>query len=475
MFFTLSRVPARPLSPAALSVVLTLRVSFPLSLQLTGSSGFDPLWSSVAVQQDTVGSLCVLFLLLVGPLSATSLNLKDFLFRYHNVPLDEIFFWWQLKGGDVHATLVERGAFRPVPPILRLPLCCLLRPASSSPALLQPEASSSAPVASLTETRHSPGVHADSTVALGGKAHPREAHSWSDASTRLNVSGRVAGAAAFAPAAAQGAELGVGLTQQSPEDLERVPLLASMLDLRQLHSISDLHRGRPPELAESQGQASVCACQKLQAYGCQILQSASLQPLKGNARGPCTGRQRESHSPPSQERHRQRGELVVGDSPSDFPWERTPSARLPSADSRTGICGGTTSPCSRLSGRQSALEFPPTKDKGRGLLGGPQLPAEEMNGFPGRGIEGPTEEEELQGRTLEGLGVVSECSFFSTGFGKGRSWRDVDIPWIEGDARIRGQTLACSLPFSGQCRFPATWWAWRRVSAQTTPALRNCG
>ncbi|KAL8438664.1 hypothetical protein ACSSS7_000006 [Eimeria intestinalis] len=51
-------------------------------------------------------------------------HLNDLL-RNHNIGVDEVFYWWQLQGGDVHASLRRQGAFLPVPSIFSLPLCCL--------------------------------------------------------------------------------------------------------------------------------------------------------------------------------------------------------------------------------------------------------------------------------------------------------------------------------------------------------------
>lgn len=54
----------------------------------------------------------------------TSNNL-DLLLRSHNIRIDEVFYWWQLQGGDVHSALLSLNAFQPVPPVFSLPLCCL--------------------------------------------------------------------------------------------------------------------------------------------------------------------------------------------------------------------------------------------------------------------------------------------------------------------------------------------------------------
>ncbi|XP_026192845.1 uncharacterized protein LOC34622105, partial [Cyclospora cayetanensis] len=54
-----------------------------------------------------------------------SANKRELLLRNHNIGLDEVFYWWQLQGGDVHTSLLKQNAFRPVPPLFSLPLCCL--------------------------------------------------------------------------------------------------------------------------------------------------------------------------------------------------------------------------------------------------------------------------------------------------------------------------------------------------------------
>lgn len=54
----------------------------------------------------------------------TSNNL-DLLLRNHNIGIDELFYWWQLLGGDVHSALLSKDAFQPVPPLFSLPLCCI--------------------------------------------------------------------------------------------------------------------------------------------------------------------------------------------------------------------------------------------------------------------------------------------------------------------------------------------------------------
>ncbi|KAL8270845.1 hypothetical protein Esti_005216 [Eimeria stiedai] len=64
----------------------------------------------------------------------SSNHLNDLL-RNHNIGVDEVFYWWQLQGGDVHASLRRQGAFLPVPPIFSLPLCCLQQQSSGSSSL----------------------------------------------------------------------------------------------------------------------------------------------------------------------------------------------------------------------------------------------------------------------------------------------------------------------------------------------------
>ncbi|KAL8444250.1 hypothetical protein Emag_005607 [Eimeria magna] len=64
----------------------------------------------------------------------SSNHLSDLL-RNHNIGVDEVFYWWQLQGGDVHASLRSQGAFLPVPPIFSLPLCCLQQQSSGSSSL----------------------------------------------------------------------------------------------------------------------------------------------------------------------------------------------------------------------------------------------------------------------------------------------------------------------------------------------------
>ncbi|PHJ25504.1 tbc domain-containing kinase (incomplete catalytic triad) [Cystoisospora suis] len=376
--------------------------------------------------------------------SASSLNFKDFLFRYHNVPLDEVFFWWQLKGGDVHAALAERGAFRPVPPILRLPLCCLLRSASSSPSsLCQRE------ISALSSSTHEGGlVHVDS-IARGSQSRERPSRS---TSASLNTEARKGGANSGGGGAGRPIVSGVHtpeLSQQQPEDLERVPLLSPLLDLRQLHSITDAHRCTTDSDPSESSPTAVCTCQKLQARGCQILESCAHQhPIKKNTHGrSCEGlREERSHSPysPKERDRRSREGPDLSSSDSSYRQNRETSPSLSSLGNRNEVYDRPASPLRIPPGCQRAVELS-LKEKGRDSFGGspPSVP-EGMNGSQDRDlIEGSTrkEEEELQGRILKGIGVVSECSFFATGFGKGRSWRDVDSPWIEGDARTRGVSI----------------------------------
>ncbi|KAL8448698.1 hypothetical protein Emed_003607 [Eimeria media] len=76
--------------------------------------------------------------------SESSNHLSDLL-RNHNIGVDEVFYWWQLQGGDVHASLRSQGAFLPVPPIFSLPLCCLQQQSSEISGLQLSDSGSHGP------------------------------------------------------------------------------------------------------------------------------------------------------------------------------------------------------------------------------------------------------------------------------------------------------------------------------------------
>lgn len=52
---------------------------------------------------------------------------------HHNTSIDEIFYWWQLQGGDIFSELQKSGAFRPIPRIFEVPICMVHRKRSSGP------------------------------------------------------------------------------------------------------------------------------------------------------------------------------------------------------------------------------------------------------------------------------------------------------------------------------------------------------
>ena len=78
-------------------------------------------------------------------------SIFDLLLLHHNIGLEEVFYWWELQGGDVHASLAAAGAFRAVPPLFLLPLCCLRAPNTNSSTQEQHKVGEEGPIEGLQQ------------------------------------------------------------------------------------------------------------------------------------------------------------------------------------------------------------------------------------------------------------------------------------------------------------------------------------
>eukprot|EP00397_Hematodinium_sp_SG-2012_P014334 GEMP01014570.1.p1 GENE.GEMP01014570.1~~GEMP01014570.1.p1 ORF type:complete len:702 (+),score=165.25 GEMP01014570.1:372-2477(+) len=58
----------------------------------------------------------------IDMLQPSSSDVAEFL-RRCGISLNDVFYWWRLRGGDVFQEAVRSGAIRPAPPLFRLPLC----------------------------------------------------------------------------------------------------------------------------------------------------------------------------------------------------------------------------------------------------------------------------------------------------------------------------------------------------------------
>ncbi|KEP60863.1 UNVERIFIED_CONTAM: TBC domain-containing kinase (incomplete catalytic triad) [Hammondia hammondi] len=378
-------------------------------------------------------------------------NLKDYLWRHHNVPLEEIFFWWQLRGGDVHTTLVDLGALRPVPPILRLPLCCLLRPQSpsSSPGSFSAHAGSA--VRHLNDSERAGGLSVPSSSSLC----PSSVSSSVPVSTRLSHSTDAApqrrlshfqetpefsSSVSVSPpspppdaCAAGRKELDAGASHARSGLYERLPFLSPLVDFRLLHD-------QTPSSEKKNNENCLCGClcnslpSLLASCSCSFSRKdnhnggASSQKRKGNTKerdargeGGCEQIERkdaESEERDEGERLETRDGTKRGDDVGSDALDSSPSARPPLS----------------LKPRQPAgLSRDEAWGRGGAQRSGPQR-SETREG-------GATNDETA--RREEGFmqSVVEDRSFFACGFSSGRNWLSVEMNWVEGDARIRGVSI----------------------------------
>nr|CEL70959.1 TPA: TBC domain-containing kinase (incomplete catalytic triad), putative [Neospora caninum Liverpool] len=369
-----------------------------------------------------------------GPSSLRGLdNLKDYLVRHHNVSLEEIFFWWQLRGGDVHTTLVDLGALRPVPPILRLPLCCLLRPRSLPTSLVPPsrhahslrdscrlgrsEEARSSLRSSLCPSVSSSPPHSTRLPQRTDGPQKRAAESQeTPASSSVPVSVSPPSRSQDAGVRCNEGRLARGPRAESGSH-ERLPFLSPLLDFRLLHDQAPHASGAKP----GKNEAGTCLCASLPS----LLASCSCSSSGGRDGGFASAGRRDDIA-----RERHCSELRRGTESSDttaaggaFAHSRSslpPFAPAPQETRQPAGLSSVEAACADPSGLR-----PRRPEAGHGQEA--DVP---------RGNKDARETADL----LEGVGV-EDCSFFACGFSAGRNWIEVEANWLEGDARIRGVSI----------------------------------
>ncbi|EPT25174.1 TBC domain-containing kinase (incomplete catalytic triad) [Toxoplasma gondii ME49] len=378
-------------------------------------------------------------------------NLKDYLWRHHNVPLEEIFFWWQLRGGDVHTTLVDLGALRPVPPILRLPLCCLLRhqsPSSSSGSFSAHAFSAvrhlndyeragelSVPSSSsLCPSSVSSSVPVSTRLSQGRDAAPQRRLPHFQETPESSSSVSVSSPSPPPDACAAGhKELDEGASRARSSLYERLSFLSPLVDFRLLHD-----QAPSSEKTNTENCPRACLCNSLPS----LLASCSCSSSRRDSRNGGSSSQKRQGNTKERDARQEGGREHIEREGAESE-EREEGER---SETRDGTKKGDDVRSDALGCSPSAR--PPLSLKPRHPAG---ISRDEAWGRGGAQRSGPQRSAAREGGALddeterreEGFmqTVVEDRSFFACGFSSGRNWLEVEMNWVEGDARIRGVSI----------------------------------